>query len=111
MYFLAELWPLCTVYVQVKAVVFDKTGTVTHGVPRVARVSMFVEEKVCGFIELLAIAGTAENSSEHPIASAIVKYAKEVKGARFFYISCTHSGHETYHFASLRKSGFKKQEM
>lgn len=66
---------------QVKAVVFDKTGTVTHGVPRVARVSMFVEEKVCGFIELLAIAGTAEGSSEHPIASAIVKYAKEVSSS------------------------------
>ncbi|XP_052281912.1 copper-transporting ATPase 1-like isoform X3 [Dreissena polymorpha] len=62
---------------KVKAVVFDKTGTVTHGVARVARVAMFVEEKVCSFIELIAIAGSAEASSEHPIASAIVKYAKE----------------------------------
>lgn len=61
-----------------KAVVFDKTGTVTHGVPRVARVAMFVEDKVCSFIELIAVAGSAEASSEHPIASAIVKYAKEV---------------------------------
>ena len=69
---------LC-LYCQVKCVVFDKTGTVTHGIPKVSRVSMFVEEKDCTFITLLAIAGTAEASSEHPIASAIVKYAKEVK--------------------------------
>ncbi|XP_041357192.1 copper-transporting ATPase 1-like [Gigantopelta aegis] len=62
---------------QIKCVVFDKTGTVTHGIPRVSRVTMFVEEKDCSFASLLAIAGTAEASSEHPIASAIVKYAKE----------------------------------
>lgn len=63
---------------QVRAIVFDKTGTVTHGVPRVARVATFVQDSVCSFVQLLAIAGTAEASSEHPIASAIVKYAKEV---------------------------------
>lgn len=57
---------------------FDKTGTVTHGVPRVARVAMFVENSICSFVKLIAIAGTAENSSEHPLASAIVKYAKQV---------------------------------
>lgn len=57
---------------------FDKTGTVTHGVPRVARVAMFVEDTMFSFVEILAIAGTAEASSEHPIASAIVKYAKDV---------------------------------
>ncbi|XP_052796287.1 copper-transporting ATPase 1-like isoform X2 [Mya arenaria] len=68
--------PLETTH-KIQAVVFDKTGTVTHGVPRVARVAMFVEEKVFRFIELIAIAGTAEASSEHPIASAIVKYTKE----------------------------------
>ncbi|KAJ8298432.1 hypothetical protein KUTeg_024963 [Tegillarca granosa] len=68
--------PLETTH-KIKSIVFDKTGTVTHGVPRVARVAMFVENKVCSFIKLLAIAGTAEASSEHPIASAIVKYANE----------------------------------
>ena len=57
---------------------FDKTGTLTHGIPRDARVSLFVKEHVCPFIKFLAIAGTAESSSEHPIASAIVKYCKEV---------------------------------
>lgn len=63
---------------QVQSIVFDKTGTVTHGVPRVARIASFVDESEFPFAKLLAIAGTAENSSEHPIASAIVKYAKEV---------------------------------
>lgn len=59
-------------------IVFDKTGTVTHGVPRVAHISQFVPDSVCSFIKLVAISGTAECSSEHPIAAAIVKYAKEV---------------------------------
>lgn len=60
---------------------FDKTGTVTHGVPRVARVALFVENSVCSFVKLIAIAGTAETSSEHPLASAVVKYAKQVREA------------------------------
>lgn len=79
-------------FLQIKSIVFDKTGTVTHGVPRVARVAMFVENKVCSFIKLLAIAGTAEGSSEHPIASAIVKYANEVGKlivAMYMYIRMT----------------------
>ncbi|XP_033744011.1 copper-transporting ATPase 1-like isoform X2 [Pecten maximus] len=62
---------------KIKCVVFDKTGTVTHGVARVARIATFVEEETCSFLKLLVIIGTAEASSEHPIASAIVKYAKE----------------------------------
>ncbi|XP_025084861.1 copper-transporting ATPase 1-like isoform X3 [Pomacea canaliculata] len=62
---------------KIKCIVFDKTGTITHGVPRVARVSMFVDESECSFVRLVAISGSAEASSEHPIAGAIVKYAKE----------------------------------
>ncbi|CAG5115771.1 unnamed protein product [Candidula unifasciata] len=62
---------------KIKVIVFDKTGTITHGVPRVARVSLFVKSKDCSFIKFLAVAGTAETSSEHPIASAILKYVKE----------------------------------
>ena len=54
---------------QIKAIVFDKTGTITHGVPMVARISIFVDEKLCSLTTLLSIIGTAEMSSEHPVAS------------------------------------------
>lgn len=57
---------------------FDKTGTITHGVPKVAKVSYFVDEKVISFVKFLAVIGTAEASSEHPLANAIVKYVKRV---------------------------------
>ena len=61
-----------------KTIVFDKTGTITHGVPKVAKVAYFVDEKVISMRKFLAVVGTAEASSEHPLATAIVKYAKRV---------------------------------
>ena len=63
---------------QINSIVFDKTGTVTHGVPRVARIVMFVDSVVCSLQHMIAIAGTAESSSEHPLANAVVMYVKKV---------------------------------
>ncbi|XP_028392440.1 copper-transporting ATPase 2-like isoform X2 [Dendronephthya gigantea] len=63
---------------KVSTVVFDKTGTLTHGRPSVMKTALFVAPEVCSLRELLAVAGTAEANSEHPIASAITTYAKEI---------------------------------
>lgn len=59
----------------IDVILFDKTGTLTKG-----------EQGVVDFVtdgmnsdELLALAGAVEQESEHPIAKAIVRYAKEKK--------------------------------
>lgn len=53
-------------------VVLDKTGTITSGVPAVTDVKTFgvLQE------DLLSLAYSLENMSEHPLAGAIVAYAK-----------------------------------
>ncbi|XP_077984572.1 copper-transporting ATPase 2-like [Glandiceps talaboti] len=58
---------------KVDVVVFDKTGTVTHGFPRVVTSVLFGEYNLAKF---LAIAGTAESNSEHPIGVSITQYVK-----------------------------------
>jgi Cu+-exporting ATPase len=63
---------------QVKSIVFDKTGTVTYGVPKMSKLSVFCSSKFLTMQQVLAIIGTAEASSEHPIATAIVTYVKNV---------------------------------
>ena len=60
---------------KVEAIIFDKTGTLTEGKPRVVEVSAAgnpVDE--AEFVRLVA---SAEQSSEHPLAQAVVDYARE----------------------------------
>lgn len=59
---------------ELKVIAFDKTGTLTIGRPVVTDVVAFdgLSEK-----EALALAGSIESRSEHPIAEAIVRKAKE----------------------------------
>ncbi|KAM5288570.1 copper-transporting ATPase 2 isoform 14-T14 [Ctenodactylus gundi] len=63
---------------KIKTVMFDKTGTITHGVPRVMRVLLLVD--VLPLRKVLAVVGTAEASSEHPLGVAVTKYCKEELG-------------------------------
>lgn len=62
---------------KVTTVVFDKTGTITHGRPSIANVCIFVQESYLELARLLAIIGAAESGSEHPLASAIVNFVKK----------------------------------
>lgn len=59
---------------KVQSIIFDKTGTITEGKPKVTDilVSEGVDEKY-----LLQVAATAEKGSEHPLGEAIVKKQKK----------------------------------
>jgi Cu2+-exporting ATPase len=62
---------------KVQAIIFDKTGTLTVGQPRV--VDIVVSDGALPEPEFLALVASVEQSSEHPIAQAIVQRAKERK--------------------------------
>ena len=61
---------------KLKYIVFDKTGTITKGKPEVTDL---VISKELTENKLLEIAGSIENSSEHPLAEAIVNKTKVKK--------------------------------
>ncbi len=65
---------------QVTTVVFDKTGTITHGRPSVASVSALASEATHPLPIILAAIGAAESGSEHPLATAIIRFVKEALG-------------------------------
>ena len=62
-------------------VVFDKTGTITHGRPTVSYLGLIgnneSDSSASAFSRLLSILGAAESGSEHPLAKAIVGFVKE----------------------------------
>lgn len=59
---------------KVQTIVFDKTGTITEGKPKVTDI---VVTNGITQTDLLWLAASAEKGSEHPLGEAIVKAAKE----------------------------------
>ncbi len=57
----------------VRAVLLDKTGTITRGKPELTDVYTLVDQQSDGMLRLVA---EAEQGSEHPLAAAIVEGAK-----------------------------------
>src|SRR5829696_2206166 len=60
---------------KVNTIVFDKTGTLTVGKPSVTDLVSLTED--IGEQELLRLAAIAETGSEHPLAQAVIRKAKE----------------------------------
>lgn len=60
----------------IKAIVLDKTGTITKGAPSVTDV-LLAKNTNFQHNKLLQIAASAESGSEHPLGKAIVNYAKQ----------------------------------
>jgi Zn2+/Cd2+-exporting ATPase len=60
---------------RLKAIAFDKTGTVTHGKPEVTDIVAF-QELGRKEADVLSIAAAAESRSAHPLAQAVVRAAQ-----------------------------------
>ncbi|MEH2145741.1 heavy metal translocating P-type ATPase [Nostoc sp.] len=61
---------------KIQTIVLDKTGTLTQGKPTVTDFVTVNGTANGNEIELLQLAATVERNSEHPLASAVVKYAQ-----------------------------------
>ena len=59
----------------IDTLIIDKTGTITEGKPTVREV--FSKNEAFSKEEILRMAASLNNNSEHPLANAIVSYAKE----------------------------------
>lgn len=62
---------------RLKAIAFDKTGTITHGQPEVTDVVPFAAD--LSQDELLRLTASAESRSAHPLAQAVVRGAQNKK--------------------------------
>jgi len=60
---------------RIKAVIFDKTGTITLGKPKIS--DLEIKNKSYAEKDLLSISEALERNSLHPLAKAIVDFAKE----------------------------------
>ncbi|HEV2399146.1 MAG TPA: heavy metal translocating P-type ATPase [Candidatus Sulfotelmatobacter sp.] len=58
---------------KVDTLVVDKTGTLTEGKPQVTSVS----DRLASDRELLGLAASLEQGSEHPLANAVISFARE----------------------------------
>jgi Cu+-exporting ATPase len=81
---------------KIQTIVFDKTGTITEGKPKVTDIvtSNGIERDY-----LLRITASAEKGSEHPLGQAIVQGAEE-QGLEFFMVS---------HFEALTGRGIEAE--
>lgn len=59
---------------KIDVLITDKTGTITQGKPSVEKVVAFQGQSEA---EVLAFSAALNQSSEHPLAEAVIKYAKE----------------------------------
>lgn len=59
---------------QLKAIALDKTGTITEGKPRVVNLKVFSKVPEA---EINKVAASLESMTTHPLATAILQYAKE----------------------------------
>ncbi|CAF0704914.1 unnamed protein product [Brachionus calyciflorus] len=69
--------PLETAY-KIKTIVFDKTGTITQGIPSVTKYFKYVSEEVFPTRTFLNLIASAENISEHSLAKAVVKFCTKI---------------------------------
>jgi len=69
---------------RVRTILFDKTGTITHGKPAVTKVLFCTSTTMPLNQTLWRLVGAAETNSEHPLGRALVNRAtEELTGAQF----------------------------
>ncbi|CAN6980868.1 unnamed protein product [Brassica oleracea var. botrytis] len=85
---------------KVTCIVFDKTGTLTMGKPVVVKTKILNSMVIGDFYEI--VAATEVVNSEHPLAKAIVEYAKKFKDEQE-----NHAWPEARDFVSITGKGVK----